>query len=187
MVLATYREPLCLRRGVTPLRVVSSASLWPVPPRRALPLLHRSYGLMRPTKSLWLTPITLDQPVFAGCCEPLLGDGGSRRYLHSPCVGAWTPTPPRSTCALTRFLPGGHRPHQSLKRFGARKVPMTRLHHGGAISGLQSFLYVQAPTLARPPNRAHRERFYDLSGGWAVYTTQWTSGYPARTVASLHV
>jgi len=31
--------------------------------------------------------------VFAGCCEPLLGVGASRRYLHTPCIGAWSHTP----------------------------------------------------------------------------------------------
>jgi hypothetical protein len=48
---------------------------------------------------------TLFRPVFAGCCQPLLEDGPSRRYLHSLCKGAWTCTPPRSChsvrlCAL---------------------------------------------------------------------------------------
>jgi len=42
---------------------------------------------------------------FAGCCEPLLGDGPSRHYLCNPCVGAWTPTPQCSPGALARFFP----------------------------------------------------------------------------------
>ena len=40
--------------------------------------------------------ISLIRKVFAGCCQPLLQDGPSRRYLHSLCKGAWTHTPPRS-------------------------------------------------------------------------------------------
>ena len=48
------------------------------------------------------------QQVFAGCCETLLEDGGSRRYLHNPCVGAWTHTPPRPLGALARFFPRGN-------------------------------------------------------------------------------
>ncbi len=48
----------------------------------------------------------LDRWVFAGCCEPLLAVGPSRRYLHSPCMGAWTRTPSRSPIARTRFFPG---------------------------------------------------------------------------------
>jgi hypothetical protein len=49
--------------------------------------------------------LSLVRPVFAGCGQPLLEDGPSRRYLHSLCKGAWTCTPPRSChsvrlCAL---------------------------------------------------------------------------------------
>jgi hypothetical protein len=57
--------------------------------------------------------------------------------------------------------------------------------HGGRISRLQSFLYVQAPTLARPPDCTHRCSL--PQGGRAVYTTQWTGSYLPRTVASLRV
>ena len=113
--------------------------------------------------------------VFAGCCQPLLRDGPSRRYLHNPCAGAGTPTPPRSSGALTRFLPGGRRPHLRLKRFGARKLPTTRLRREVSVSRLQPFSYVPAPTLARPPDRAHRGGHNVPPGGWAVYTTQWTN------------
>src|SRR4029453_10478211 len=31
----------------------------------------------------------LSQPVFAGAASPLLAEGGSRCYLHNPCIGAW--------------------------------------------------------------------------------------------------
>ena len=36
--------------------------------------------------------------------SPLLGVGGSRRYLHNPCIGAWSHTPPRLLSASTRFF-----------------------------------------------------------------------------------
>jgi hypothetical protein len=87
----------------------------PAPPRRALPLLHRSYELMRRTSLLLRTsyfptyfPRSLQvaaspcwqlvlpdvsppdvvfpylfPEVFAGCCEPLLATGSSRRYSAS--------------------------------------------------------------------------------------------------------
>jgi len=48
----------------------------------------------------------LDRRVFAGCCEPLLVDGPSRRYLRNLYMGAWTHTPSRSRSAFTRFFPG---------------------------------------------------------------------------------
>ncbi len=70
--------------------------------------------------------LSLFRPVFAGCCQPLLEDGPSRRYLHSLCKGAWTHTPPRS-CRSVRLDAlalgsgasiAGHRPHPRCKRFG---------------------------------------------------------------------
>ena len=93
-------EPLCLTYGVT----VSSGKC-PALPQRALPLLHSSYGLMRPAQSLRLISVPLLQPVFAGCRPSLLGEGRSRRYLCNPCRGVWTPTPPHAAGALIRFFP----------------------------------------------------------------------------------
>ena len=46
----------------------------------------------------------LVRAVFAGCCQPLLGDGPSRRYLCDPCVGARTHTPPHSSAACVRYF-----------------------------------------------------------------------------------
>ena len=102
----------CMNRAIC-MAELSSAGLWPCrplhlpSPRKALPFRHRSYGLIRPTKILPLTSISLIQQVFAGCCEPLLEVGGSRRYLHNPCIGAGTLTPPRPSGALARFFPVG--------------------------------------------------------------------------------
>ena len=59
---------------------------------------------VRPSSSCRLRSSLLLQ-VFAGCCEPLLHDGLSRRYLCDPCTVAWVPTPPRSSGALVRFFP----------------------------------------------------------------------------------
>ena len=71
-------------------------------PRRALPLLHRSYEpCARPKPSARLG-FLLVHAVFAGCCQPLLGDGPSRRYLCDPRVGARTHTPPHFPAAPVR-------------------------------------------------------------------------------------
>jgi len=70
-----------------------------------LPDLHRSYWLMRQTIILLSSSVSLFRQVFAGCCEPLLEDGPSRRYLYGPCIGAWVPTPPRLIGAFVRFFP----------------------------------------------------------------------------------
>ena len=45
------------------------------------------------------------QRVLAGCCQSLLEDGPSRRYLCNPYMLARTHTPPRLLGAFTRFFP----------------------------------------------------------------------------------
>ena len=93
-------EPLCPHVGVTAVgerRLASS--------RRALPLLHRSYGLMRQTTALRPPPVSLVRPVIAGCCQPLLGNDPSRRYL---CQSFRTCSDPYPGClrgAFARFFP----------------------------------------------------------------------------------
>ncbi len=91
---ATYREPLC------------PSEVLPRPGRcqhrlggRYPAVVARIGSCAEPNAShrLWPWP---RRWVFAGCCEPLLADGPSRRYLHDLCLGAWTPTPPRSPGAL---------------------------------------------------------------------------------------
>jgi len=109
---AMCREPLC-PSGALP--------LWGrrlPPPGRALPLLHRSYGLMSRTKSL-------PPPSAFASSE------GPRRLLPAPaarwsfpalspqslyrCLGPCSGSPP---WCIYPFLPREHRPHLSLDRFG---------------------------------------------------------------------
>src|SRR4030043_1061178 len=73
--------------------------------QRALPLLHRSYGLQRPTKTLPSFSVPLIRRVLAGCRQSLPGGGPSRRYLCNPSIGAWTLTPGCLSGALIRFFP----------------------------------------------------------------------------------
>ena len=141
-----------------------------VPCRKALPLLHRSYWLMGQTKYLPPTSVSLFQRVFAGCRQSLLVDAPSRRYLHNLCIGAWTPTPRCSSGALARFFPEDNGLTSKGTRSAHRKYPDNATSTGNAISGLQSFLYVQAPILARPPGCTHRITF--VMGSRAFYTTQ---------------
>ena len=131
----------------------------------------------------------LGGPSYAGSLQvvasPLLGDGPSRHYLCNPCVGAWTHTPPRLSSALAHsFLEStGLTPRKM--RSAREIVPCNATSTGSRISGLQSFVYLQAPTLARPPDCIHRSIF--VLGGRAVYTTHRPGGYPFRDVASLRV
>jgi hypothetical protein len=84
--------------------------------------------------------LSLFRPVFAGCCQPLLEDGPSRRYLRNLCRGAWTHTPPRSCRSRPFGYPSirsgtstaGHRPHPSLDGFGTRVFPAMQLPQGGS-------------------------------------------------------
>ena len=140
---------------------------------------------MRQTKSLPAPRWSLVRRVLAGCRQSLLGDGPSRHYLCNPCVGAWTHTPPRLSSALAHsFLEStGLTPPEDA--FGTRNCPCNATSTGSRISGLQSFVYLQAPTLARPPDCIHRSIF--VLGGRAVYTTHRPGGYPFRDVASLRV
>ena len=167
-------EPLC------PASALPTPARRRAPCRRALPPLLRSYGLMRRTKFLRPTSVVcLIRPIFAGCCQPLLEDGPSRRYLRSLCQVAWTPTPPRlwrSRSVCVSFLFGQDtssspelRPRPSLYGLGTRNVPCMATSTGCGISGLQSFANVQASSLARPPGCAHR---CDPQGSRAVYVTQ---------------
>ena len=54
------------------------------------------------------------------------------------------------------FLPQRQRPHVTGNTFGTRENPCKAISTGSVLSGLQSFANVQAPTLARPPDRSHR-------------------------------
>ncbi len=125
------------------------------------------------------------QLVFAGCCQPLLGDGPSRRYLCNPCMGAWTPTPGCLSGAFVRFFP---------ESYSLTIVLRSSAHpiiHRNAISTMpkftrrQSFLYVQAPMLARPPDGTHRADLRSCRRpGRLHHAMDWK--LPSRTVVSLH-
>ncbi len=99
------------------------------------------------------------RPVFAGCCQPLLEDGPSRRYLHNLCKGAWTHTPPRSrrSCPFGRLALGsgasiaGHRPHFNLEKFGTRKTPCKATSTGGVFRGCSHSLMFRLPYSLGPP------------------------------------
>ena len=130
----------------------------------------------------------LGSPSYAGPCRlspvpaggwpfPTLSLQSLRRRLD--------PSPAASLECTCPFLPREHRPHATEDAFGTRNCPCNATSTGSRISGLQSFVYLQAPTLARPPDCIHRSIF--VLGGRAVYTTHRPGGYPFRDVASLRV
>ena len=126
----------------------------------------------------------LMKEVFAGCCQPLLVIGPSRHYLCNPCAGARTLTPPCSSSAHAHFFPEDTGLTSRETRSAHETIPAMRLLQGAVISGLQSFDNLQAPALARPPDRTHRS-MHSMLGGQAVYTTHRPSGYPTRDVVLL--
>ena len=136
-------------RGVTSLRVVPGTTSAGVPLRR------RSYGLMRQSSTLPLPTVSLGQRVCAGCCQPRLEGGPSRRYLcvsFPACVDLY---PGSSWSASTRYF---------LHDFGLPRVWTGSALHNvpysdfstARISRLQSFADVQAHRFARHPGRSYR-------------------------------
>jgi hypothetical protein len=89
-------------RGVTSVVAVSCTASVGVTPPSSLIRAHASN--QNPPATLGSC---LGRPVFAGCCQPLLGDGPSRRYLcgsFAGCLGLY-PGGPRG--AHTRCFPRG--------------------------------------------------------------------------------
>ena len=98
--------------------------------------------------------------VFAGCRQPLLGDGPSRCYLCNPCSGAWTHTPLRFSGAFVRFFP------ENVGLTPPRRVT-TRQNDGRYATlttprflGCSHSLMFRLPCLQRPPDCAHRSGAY---------------------------
>ena len=119
------------------------------------PFIALTGSCVRPNSSCHLD-FTLEQQVFAGCCESLLEDGLSRHYLCNPCVGAWTLTPRRPFSALARFFLKGNGLTLVVRSSARQICPYNATSTGLIFPRLQSFLYVQAPTLDRPPDCTHR-------------------------------
>ncbi len=72
---------------------------------RHCPVLFAHTGSWARPQSSFRLQLSLLRKVSAGCCQSLLEDGPSRRYLRIPCIGAWTPTPPRLSGAFACFFP----------------------------------------------------------------------------------
>jgi len=118
----------------------------------------RTDSCARPKSSSRLR-FSLLRQVFAGCGQPLLEDGPSRRYLHNLCKGAWTHTPPRS-CRSVRLdaLPlrlgasaAGHRPRPRSEELGTRNDPCNATSTGGAFRGCSHSLMFRLLYLLDPP------------------------------------
>ena len=154
---------LCPRRGLPRIGTTFTGRLG----ERYLSFTAHTSPRVRPKPSLRLRS-PLVHRVFAGCCQPLLGDGSSRRYLHDPCVGARTHTPPLSSVAPIRFFTEdtGLTPREKGSTCG--KTPMQQLLRGAVFRGCShSFIFgllhslgpqaapTAAPKDAEPPGLSH--------------------------------
>ena len=127
---AEYPEPLCLARGQGVLQRHLGG--------RYSPFLARMGSCARPSISagLWFS---LAPAVFAGCRQSLLTDGPSRYYPCTPCVGAWTHTPPSPVGAFALFFPTDIGLASRETRSAKRNYPCPATSPGSCFSRLQSF------------------------------------------------
>jgi hypothetical protein len=91
------------------------------------------------------------QKVFAGCCQSLLEDGPSRRYLRIPCIGAWTPTPLRPSGAFACFLPENFGLTSRFKSSARKTIPAMQLQQGSIFRGCSHSVMFRLPCLLGPP------------------------------------
>jgi hypothetical protein len=143
------RAPLPLQ-GVTPPGVTSQVTCKGITLSSSLIRAHAPDQLP-PTRF----GLGLAQCVLAGCCQPLLEDGPSRRYLRKSFPRCLDPYPGGTLWCIRPFLPIEHRPSPPFYRVGShtnRRATSLREF----ISGLQSFRHVQAPRFARHPGRSYR-------------------------------
>ena len=143
-------EPLCQ------VQVLPAPGCLHETPRRALPLLHRSYGLMRQTNLLPSYSVPPIRRVFAGCCQSLLKIGPSRRYLCNPSIGAWTSTTGCLSGAIVRFFPESYSLSISQRTSAHPISRRNATSTANRFSRRQSFHNVQAPMVASPPGCTYR-------------------------------
>jgi hypothetical protein len=114
-----------------PMSIVPSSGRRVPPPQRALPLRPRYYGLMRQSP-LTLPSFSLSfvRGVFAGCYQPRLSVGSSRRYLCESFLGCRVPCPGGPTGCSCLFLPLCPRPSPTREWVGFPLHPRTRFFRG---------------------------------------------------------
>lgn len=108
---------------------------------------------------------SLGRPVFAGCRQPRLRRGPSRRSSVNLSSDAWTPAPVVVT-VLVLVTSRDASAFPTLEQVGYPPLSRTATSVRQHISGLQSFATLQASGFACPPDRSHRRD--DTLGGRGV-------------------
>jgi hypothetical protein len=112
--------------GVTSIRETCPASSEDITPRSSLLQTHASI----PCGSPLLRPFGLVRGVFAGCYQPLLLPGLSRRYLCESFLRCLVPCPGGPTDCLCLFLRLCHRPTPGPQRIGFPLLTAKQLFRG---------------------------------------------------------
>jgi hypothetical protein len=125
------RAPLPLQ-GVTPQGVASPATWKGITLSSSLIRAHAPDQLPPPHFGLGLAPWVL-----AGCCQPLLGDGPSQRYLRKSFPRCLDPYPGGTLWCVRPFLPIQHRPSPHNSWVGSHNEPYsdftTGVYFGAAV------------------------------------------------------
>src|SRR5713101_1604947 len=126
----------------------SSGRRGPPPARTLLPG-HGSYRLIRQSRSaLPYFGLSLVRGVSAGCYQPLLPAGLSRRYLCESFPGCLGPCHGGFAECICLFLPPRHRPSpRTLSRSASRLSPSKRFHDGSLFRDCSHFFMFRPPSL----------------------------------------
>src|ERR1019366_2442357 len=118
-----------------------------IPARTLLPG-RRSYGLIRQSHLALLSfSLGLVQEVFAGCYQPLLPPGSSRRYLCESFLGCLVPYHGGPTECVYLFLPPCHRPSPREVWVGFPLLSANTTSRGGCFRGCRHFFMFRPPSL----------------------------------------
>jgi len=117
-------------------------------PARTLLLGHRSYGLIRQSRLALLSfGLSLVQEVSAGCFQPLLPPGSSRRYLCESFLGCLVPYHGGPTECVYLFLPPCRRPSPREVWVGFPLLSANTTSRGGCFRGCRHFFMFRPPSL----------------------------------------
>jgi len=161
-----YREPLCLRAGVTSTQHGIRTRV-----ARRYPGCIAHTGSCAGPKSSPSLGFTLVPGIFAGCCAPLLELGPSQRYLRESFPRCLDPYPGGSHWCTYPFLPRGQRPSPHREWLGTQQYPRTATSVRSGFSGLQSFSNVHASRFARHPGCSYRIKVYPIRAAVAFTST----------------
>jgi hypothetical protein len=128
-------------------------------PRYQAIVAHTDSGV-EPRSSLRL-PLSAGWRVFAGCYEPLLEKGPSRRSVLRFSSHVLGPLPRLPLWCSYPFLPTRLRPSPRSERVGGWHLLHAATSAWAHLTRLQSFLYVQARGFACHPDRTYRCTRYE--------------------------